>query len=697
MKKSHKKSFKVFTKKIIFGFFVAIIFVMQISSLPQVKADTFSDAIFSSNSEAEQQLWDKIQAIKEEFGTAVDDVALLATIFYNGDIEAIVNSQYDKNFDINEYKKEVSELKENADNLSDSQGNDDIGYEASTLSQMDVLDVALLVMLDSSGWGSRAYSDENYKKALAGKGLAGNVVEDGDSLGQFMGSVFNTVMCAKETFASGAQNTVNIIGDFFTGGDSSSNSSKRLVLIQNVCNNGFIGATHSNIQNITDEDEKQYQKDLIADAIINLAEFYRALFNKDANSCVVNPSSIGAFSSWKQYDDEWGSLPVGNGGTLSSIGCLVTAFAIQMARSGTVITNLPSGYDTFNPGALVTTLNQNGGFVNQGAFTWSGYESIAGNWRVGDSHSVSINNTADLANRLTQELSTGAEGKYQKFIVLQIHHNGSSQHWVAVDSVNGDQVTIFDPGASGNTLDDNYDGWVVDSYRVLYATDVLMGATGSRTNTGTEDYCADPIGDLAGFLAYVEGSAECNYQGQGEGTGYSSYNLNDGAGYTTAFGITENYQKDVADKVGYTNFVSDMHSGCTSKTYVDQMFPSVVEKFSSYVESNGADLGLTANEKDALTSVAYGGYNLFDNIAEKIRGNGKESFAVFDCFKSYGCSWFASSFNDGLVRRRIAEYELFRTGNYNAAKPTEDYAYFTSINTEAKMKEYMDTHWPTSR
>ena len=155
-----------------------------------------------------------------------------------------------------------------------------------------------------------------------------------------------------------------------------------------------------------------------------------------------------------------------------------------MARSGTQIVNLPGNYSSFNPGALVTTLNNNGGFVDGGAFTWSGYTSIAPNWRIGDSVNVGTGDNATLAEMLSNELSTPVDGQFQKFIVLQIHHNGSSQHWVAVDSVNGNEVKILDPGGpSGNTLDENYSGWVVETYRVMYATDVEFGKIGTSTST----------------------------------------------------------------------------------------------------------------------------------------------------------------------------------------------------------------------
>ena len=123
-----------------------------------------------------------------------------------------------------------------------------------------------------------------------------------------------------------------------------------------------------------------------------------------------------------------------------------------------------------------------------GGFTWSGYQSIAPNIKFMPQVNVNITNVNELATTLAQELSTPAEGQYQKFIIIKISHNSSSQHWIAVDTVSGNQVTLFDPGASGTTLDENYNGWRVHAYRVMYATDVLQGQTGSSTG-GSGNYC----------------------------------------------------------------------------------------------------------------------------------------------------------------------------------------------------------------
>lgn len=373
---------------------------------------------------------------------------------------------------------------------------------------IDLLTAATIVMLDSSGWVG-TYSDEKYKEALAGEGLVGNLIDRSNPITNFISIAYNGVFCTIRNVADIAisatgmddffgENPLELSHDFsnlegFSSQDAAmANRLSRYYTMDKICALGFIGGTYNHVQNpnlSTEIGKEQYQakKDIVAEQIVGLAEDLRESGGMGGNNCVVNPSSSGAFATWKQYDPEWASLSLGGTSNMKNIGCLVTSVAIQMARSGTQISNLPSGYSSFNPGALVTTLSQNGGFSG-GGFTWSGYQSIAPNIKFMPQVNVNITNVNELATTLAQELSTPAEGQYQKFIIIKISHNSSSQHWIAVDTVSGNQVTLFDPGASGTTLDENYNGWRVHAYRVMYATDVLQGQTGSSTG-GSGNYC----------------------------------------------------------------------------------------------------------------------------------------------------------------------------------------------------------------
>ncbi|MCI9585365.1 MAG: hypothetical protein HFH45_01865 [Bacilli bacterium] len=676
--KQHKNN-NIFIKTI--ACFCAVLILCLSFNTTPTKASVLSNAVLDSGSAAERQFWEKVKIIKSVFPNAVDDVALAATVLYNGSSSGILSSQYDKDFDKNEYQNSINSLKDSSDKQSSKAEGDNT----------DILIAATIVMIDSSGGPFGTYSDENYEKALAGTKLVGNLSDD------MFNSGFNAVFCGAGALFDTATTPFQFIGDILTNKADTmiENKARRYYNMANICTNGFIGGTVENVRLMEDKEKQQATKNSIARGIIQLAELYRKIFSGEPN-CVVTTS--GNFSGWKQTDAEWGSVALGNS-TVSEVGCLITSIAIQMARSGTKITNLPKEYSTFNPGALATIVNKNGGFDTRGNFQWNGFQDLASNWKIGDSVSVNTSDNATLANKLSAELALAAEGKYQKYIVLQIHHDKSSQHWVAVDSVLGNKVTIFDPGASGNTLDDNYSGWVVDTYRVMYATDVAAG--GNNTNSSyTEDLCGG-VADLEAFLsfvAYVEGVSKCNYKGKGDGTGYSAENLGDGAGMTTAFGITQNYSGKFATQVGYSGFNSDISSGCTDKTYIDLMYPLIMQSYIDFVKNDMEGTNLKEYQIYTLASVAYntGTAGSYEDIANKIKSNGVDSYEVFDCMKSHGCGWTAN-FDDGLVRRRMAEYEVLKTGNFNAAKPTETYSYFSGLNTTGKWQDYMNTHWPTSR
>ena len=98
-----------------------------------------------------------------------------------------------------------------------------------------------------------------------------------------------------------------------------------------------------------------------------------------------------------------------------------------------------------------------------------------------------------------------------------------------------------------------------------------------------------------------------------------------------------------------------------------------------------------------MTSIVYGGgeNDSLLNIYDRIQKYGKDSYEVFKCFISLGCSFMNSKYTYGLSVRRMAEYELFRTGNYRAARPWSDYNTQLAISNKAELEEYIKTHWPT--
>ena len=148
--------------------------------------------------------------------------------------------------------------------------------------------------------------------------------------------------------------------------------------------------------------------------------------------------------TWKQTDSRWGSQLIGSN-TIAQVGCMVTATAIQIARSGTELK-----VSDFNPGVFVSTVKSNGGFsgnnFNVDASTWA---SIAPNFKLGGmvEFSASDSNTTKL-NKMASLISQGY------YVIARVYHPG--QHWVAVTDVKNGQAVMADPGSNSTNLCQKY-------------------------------------------------------------------------------------------------------------------------------------------------------------------------------------------------------------------------------------------------
>ena len=443
----------------------------------------------------ERQFYQKIRIIKAIFGNSIDEVALASAVLhrYSGP-DVAYTREYEENFDENSFKKswqDIFNVKNNVFKSSEDDGTNENGFGVTDTEKAQVegndkialLTSAAIVMLDSNHLTT--YSDVCFKDALAGDKLVNN---DGQS--GIFGDLINGFVCHIYGDKTSILNPIEFISNVFNGDNilvSAESVNNRLVNTQNICDNGYVGGLYSNVRTMKDEDKKKKMKKVYAQQIIDLANYYKKLYgteNTNDNSCTVNiAGSTGTFASWRQFDDKWKNIPLGNTSSIGQAGCLVTSISMQMARSGTKIGSLPSGFTEFNPGAFVTSSNNNGGFAGGGNYAWQGYQTIAPNWGVGDFINLGTGSNKVLADAVSKELATGyGSGNYQKFLVLQIHHATSSQHWVAVNGVTDGKVTIFDPAKNGTSLDENYNNWVVDGYRVMYAKDVPFGQTGTTSN-----------------------------------------------------------------------------------------------------------------------------------------------------------------------------------------------------------------------
>jgi hypothetical protein len=150
------------------------------------------------------------------------------------------------------------------------------------------------------------------------------------------------------------------------------------------------------------------------------------------------------------------------------------------------------------------------------------------------------------------------------------------------------------------------------------------------------------------------------------------------AGKTTAYGITQVYNKDLAQSIGYTNFDRDMSNGCVNKNYINQMasktMEQAIEKVSSYYEKKSGGKSLTTTQYHALALIYHhwpvGVYKIIDQLVNM----DKQSYSVYELFLKYNGLHGAQ----GGLNRREAEYHLFYNGNYNLekvgdARISEDY------------------------
>ena len=183
------------------------------------------------------------------------------------------------------------------------------------------------------------------------------------------------------------------------------------------------------------------------------------------------------YRSWAQWDSEWGSIHLGKSQyTMKSSGCLVTAIAMLICHTGS------ADASSFNPGTLVTYLNNNGGFTSDGSLYWGRVCGAADNFTL-------YNSRVSLANMTkAQKIAKMAEYVNNGYGVIVSVRNGG--HWVAVDRIEGSTVYMLDPGDRNTDLFATYSESGVDRlaiYKGKNAGGTVSGDPGNTDNTTTPD------------------------------------------------------------------------------------------------------------------------------------------------------------------------------------------------------------------
>ena len=167
--------------------------------------------------------------------------------------------------------------------------------------------------------------------------------------------------------------------------------------------------------------------------------------------------SSGDYAGWKQCGAPWSNIGMGTSGrNICNIGCLVTSVSILIAKSG-VQTNVAD----FNPGTFVEFLNSHNGFFSGGNFAYAGATQAAPSFVYQGQVSV-----AGMTKEQKLAKISSLVNQHGVYVVAEVKGN-TGQHWVAIDSVNGETITMMDPGSNATDMWAEYN-WANTSTLVYY-------------------------------------------------------------------------------------------------------------------------------------------------------------------------------------------------------------------------------------
>lgn len=187
----------------------------------------------------------------------------------------------------------------------------------------------------------------------------------------------------------------------------------------------------------------------------------------------------------------------------------------------------------------------------------------------------------------------------------------------------------------------------------------VCGITSNYSNGGDNSQCCETgnNGSSEAGLEFVEWIKI--WEGTGEYCDnakkqYKSYQK-PGDSLTIGPGVTHDYLPDLT-RVGQ----------CMSVTTVDTAsVKAIANKREKVVKSNFSGVSLTQNQEDAMTSMAYNGCSsFFPGIAKAAK-----SGSYKDIWKAMkGCIEKNTIYEEGLKKRRKAEFALYVTGDYSIAE-----------------------------
>lgn len=195
--------------------------------------------------------------------------------------------------------------------------------------------------------------------------------------------------------------------------------------------------------------------------------------------------TTGAYASedstqWKQYDQAWGNLPLGENGTMKSWGCLITSIAIQMARANTE-------ESSFTPGTLRNRLEASGYISHSHEVESDGNLSYAEAFSHENSPNFYYCGAIDWSATPFEDILVDIE-QLQKdgyFVIAQVRFG---QHYVACGPASQSDVTIYDPGDNIDSLE-AYNGGILGC--IYFKSDTTSEQSATQVNSVTPIHTVD--------------------------------------------------------------------------------------------------------------------------------------------------------------------------------------------------------------
>jgi hypothetical protein len=165
----------------------------------------------------------------------------------------------------------------------------------------------------------------------------------------------------------------------------------------------------------------------------------------------MKTSAAEDYHKWRQTDSRWGSVCLGNANhTMAKEGCLVTAVAILAVHSGT------KDPETFNPGTFAESLNAVNAFSDGAIASWAKVTEVIPEIKLVDAYYFQSSTQSGKAAEMKQFMD---QGYYMTCNV--------GGHWVFIQAINGDNVSMIDPAKDSTDLFASYSLYNISELRVF--------------------------------------------------------------------------------------------------------------------------------------------------------------------------------------------------------------------------------------